>query len=80
MLNKYNFNFFNIFFYSSTSGVNFLVRKMAAMAKPASEIKVVGDQIQITMNAGFTSHTDVYNLNEECDREHQGAKQKVCTM
>ena len=50
---------------------------MAAMAKPASEIKVVGDQIQITMNAGFTSHTDVYKLNEECDREHQGVKQKV---
>ena len=50
------------------------------MAKPASEIKVVGDQIQITMNAGFTSHTDVYKLNEECDREHQGVKQKVCTM
>ena len=59
------------------SGVNFLIRKMAGMARPVSEIKVIGDQIHITTNAGFTTNEDVYKLNEECDREHQGMKQKV---
>lgn len=60
-------------------GVNFLVRKMASMAKPTSDIKVdLDDQtITVTMNAGFMVKQDSYRLGEEFESDHQGSKSKV---
>lgn len=60
-------------------GVNFFVRKMASMARPASEVKVdlEAQTITVAMNAGFMVKQDTYKLGEEFESDHQGSKSKA---
>ena len=55
-----------------------MIRKMAGMAKPASEIRVFDGKIHIyTLAMGLFKSEDAFALNVEFEREHQGLKQKV---
>ena len=55
-----------------------MIRKMAGMAKPSSEIRVFDGKIHIyTLAMGLFKSEDAFSLNQEFDREHQGLKQKV---
>lgn len=58
-------------------GVNFIIRKMASMARPVSDITVDGETITITMNAGFMVKQDKFKLGEEIETDHQGNKSKA---
>ncbi|KAL4224441.1 Fatty acid-binding protein [Mactra antiquata] len=58
-------------------GANFVVRKMASLAKPSSEIKVDGEQITISLNAGFMVKQDIFKLGEEIPTEFMGSKSKT---
>ena len=63
---------------SFTSGVNYVIRKMAGMAKPATEIKVFDGKIHLyTFAMGLFKREDAFALNEEFEREHQGVKSNV---
>ena len=58
-----------------------MIRKMAGMARPSSEIRVFDGKVHIyTLAMGLFKNEDAFGLNEEFEREHQGLKQKVLNL
>ncbi|XP_076465005.1 fatty acid-binding protein homolog 1-like [Babylonia areolata] len=62
-------------------GLNFLIRKMASLAKPENEILVQDDgKITIRNNSTFMAHEQSFKINEEFEDVNQFAKKRFKNM
>ncbi|XP_033748430.1 fatty acid-binding protein 9-like [Pecten maximus] len=61
-------------------GVNFLIRKMAALAKPTTIISVDEETITIEQKTGIRDKVENFKLNEEFEKEMEGTKMKCVAV
>ncbi|OWF39776.1 fatty acid-binding protein 9-like [Mizuhopecten yessoensis] len=61
-------------------GVNFFIRKMAALAKPTTVISVEDETITIEQKTGIRDKVDTFKLNEKIEKEMEGTKMECMVV